>query len=298
MGSLENLMDTKQLLKTVKQNGIDILHSKNANVTAFDNLPQFVNNYLENGFKELLQFALQFDCLARLGKDRLFFEFCGDHFTPSSQKATKLLCGLIRKGKTVSVEFIIRESAVRNRYKNKYILVKPEEKFELFINTYYKSGQGISYQPKDWLSIRLNDANIELLLKMQSDYFSLFAVNQMGNIPRTLHNLNNQFINNVLESSKNRKLRLERLKNANVQPEKVIEKVEFFRRNPDIVAEALFRANGICQMCKKNAPFNRNSDGTPYLEVHHIIPLAEGGLDSLDNVIALCPNCHREKHYG
>ena len=36
----------------------------------------------------------------------------------------------------------------------------------------------------------------------------------------------------------------------------------------------------------------------PFLEVHHVKSLSDGGEDTLDNVIALCPNCHREKHYG
>lgn len=38
--------------------------------------------------------------------------------------------------------------------------------------------------------------------------------------------------------------------------------------------------------------------GKIYLETHHIIPLHENGEDSSGNVIALCPNHHREAHYG
>ena len=68
-------------------------------------------------------------------------------------------------------------------------------------------------------------------------------------------------------------------------------------RNPDVVVEALLRANGVCERCKKPAPFARRSDGTPYLEVHHRIPLAVGGEDTVENAIALCPNCHRAAHY-
>nr|WP_307993153.1 HNH endonuclease [uncultured Niameybacter sp.] len=34
------------------------------------------------------------------------------------------------------------------------------------------------------------------------------------------------------------------------------------------------------------------------MEEHHLIPLSEGGEDSLSNVFALCPNCHREMHFG
>lgn len=38
------------------------------------------------------------------------------------------------------------------------------------------------------------------------------------------------------------------------------------------------------------------SDGRPYLEAHHVIPLAEGGPDIIENMVALCPNCHRKMH--
>ncbi len=41
-----------------------------------------------------------------------------------------------------------------------------------------------------------------------------------------------------------------------------------------------------------------DSDKTPYLEVHHRIPLAKKGEDTVANAIALCPNCHRKSHYG
>ena len=47
----------------------------------------------------------------------------------------------------------------------------------------------------------------------------------------------------------------------------------------------------------KKAPFKRK-DGSDYLEVHHKIFLYNYGEGSVDNAEALCPNCHREKHYG
>lgn len=68
-----------------------------------------------------------------------------------------------------------------------------------------------------------------------------------------------------------------------------------YSRNPWISELAQRRANGICQLCDHEAPFNRR-DGTPYLETHHITWLANGGEDTLKNTVALCPNCHREMH--
>ena len=66
-------------------------------------------------------------------------------------------------------------------------------------------------------------------------------------------------------------------------------------RNPDVAEFAKRRANGICQLCKKDAPF-KDRDNIPYLEVHHIIWLSKGGKDSIQNAVAICPNCHRKLH--
>ncbi len=71
-----------------------------------------------------------------------------------------------------------------------------------------------------------------------------------------------------------------------------------FRRNADVVAEVMFRAKGRCEDCGREAPFKRKSDGSPYLEIHHMRTLAEGGEDTVQNTLALCPNCHRKRHYG
>jgi 5-methylcytosine-specific restriction endonuclease McrA len=69
-----------------------------------------------------------------------------------------------------------------------------------------------------------------------------------------------------------------------------------YPRNPKVRSFVLDRAKGQCEHC--GAWGFRKSDGTFYLEAHHIIHLAVQGPDSPDNVIALCPNHHRESHYG
>jgi 5-methylcytosine-specific restriction protein A len=71
-----------------------------------------------------------------------------------------------------------------------------------------------------------------------------------------------------------------------------------YRRNPDVIAEVLWRAAGDCEKCLSPAPFMRAANGSPFLEVHHKKMLAEGGEDSVENAIALCPNCHRRFHFG
>lgn len=92
-------------------------------------------------------------------------------------------------------------------------------------------------------------------------------------------------------------VRLERLAKAQKKPIKKISYVLTYNRNVDVVAEVIYRSNGVCGNCKSPAPFNR-VNGVPYLEVHHIKPLSKGGEDSVKNTIALCPNCHRNMHHG
>ena len=92
--------------------------------------------------------------------------------------------------------------------------------------------------------------------------------------------------------------RLKRIKNYPATPEKISITTVGFKRNQHIIAQRLFLAKGICEGCKNPAPFQKKNNGEPYLEVHHIILLSENGEDTVKNTIALCPNCHREKHFG
>lgn len=70
-----------------------------------------------------------------------------------------------------------------------------------------------------------------------------------------------------------------------------------YQRSRDVRNYVCARANGKCEGCSSPAPFVR-SDGTPYLEPHHLRRLSDGGPDHPAHVIALCPNCHRRVHAG
>ena len=92
--------------------------------------------------------------------------------------------------------------------------------------------------------------------------------------------------------------RAQRLAEAAEFPESIQVVSRAFRRNADVIAEVLIRANGGCEACHSSAPFLRATDSSPYLEVHHLKLLSAGGKDTVANAIALCPNCHRKFHFG
>ncbi|MDC0325675.1 HNH endonuclease [bacterium] len=66
-------------------------------------------------------------------------------------------------------------------------------------------------------------------------------------------------------------------------------------RNLYVSEHAKRWAQGVCQLCMKSAPFE-DKTGKPYLESHHIVWLSRGGSDTVDNTVAVCPNCHRKIH--
>lgn len=87
---------------------------------------------------------------------------------------------------------------------------------------------------------------------------------------------------------------LAKARKANKRPKATNTVGTTYERNKYIALYAKRRANGVCDLCKKAAPFI--SKGKPYLEAHHIKWLAHGGDDRIENSVALCPNCHRKMH--
>ena len=69
-----------------------------------------------------------------------------------------------------------------------------------------------------------------------------------------------------------------------------------YEKNVYVMELAKRRADGICQLCSQPAPF-LSKNGEPYLECHHIVRLAKGGEDTIENTVALCPNCNKKMHF-
>lgn len=93
-------------------------------------------------------------------------------------------------------------------------------------------------------------------------------------------------------SSKELARRLE-INQTNREPKTTEAKVYY--RDPYLKEMVKRIAKGNCQYCGKEAPF-KDKFGEPYLEEHHVKSLADGGKDTIENVVAICPNCHRKMH--
>ena len=80
-------------------------------------------------------------------------------------------------------------------------------------------------------------------------------------------------------------------------PERRTTTITTYERNQTVTELAKLMAKGKCRLCKKKGPFQDQVLNLPFLETHHVKWLSEGGRDSIDNIVALCPNCHRKMHH-
>lgn len=126
----------------------------------------------------------------------------------------------------------------------------------------------------------------------------VFPLVLASGVPPTIANENLRNAQSVKER-KARKLSDEELlklaKNRRKLPGSRQAVVNQYERDPWVSEYAKREADGVCQLCEQPAPF-ANAKGLPYLETHHIVWLSKGGQDSVENTVALCPNCHRKMH--
>ncbi|HHX19932.1 MAG TPA: HNH endonuclease [Clostridiaceae bacterium] len=56
------------------------------------------------------------------------------------------------------------------------------------------------------------------------------------------------------------------------------------------ICDRYIRAHTLCEECKRNGRLVLSE------EVHHIVPLLEGGTNKHNNMMALCKSCHSTIH--
>jgi hypothetical protein len=82
------------------------------------------------------------------------------------------------------------------------------------------------------------------------------------------------------------------------RPRSALTTATVFDRDARVAALAKMRAGFSCEVPGCTTPLFIKPDGNAYVEAHHIKMLAQGGEDVPENVACLCPNHHRELHYG
>jgi 5-methylcytosine-specific restriction protein A len=72
-------------------------------------------------------------------------------------------------------------------------------------------------------------------------------------------------------------------------------------RNPNIAKAAIELADNKCEIESDHLTFISEASSLPFMEAHHLVPMEFQGeftysLDVPENIVSLCPNCHRKIH--
>ena len=83
----------------------------------------------------------------------------------------------------------------------------------------------------------------------------------------------------------------------NNQAERRPRNIDSIVRNQKFVRDVKRLRNNTCQICRARLQIGPNSY---YSEIHHIQPLGNphNGPDRKENMICVCPNCHKKLDYG
>ncbi len=76
----------------------------------------------------------------------------------------------------------------------------------------------------------------------------------------------------------------------NDKSEKITINGKIYKRHNYLMVQIKKYRDYKCQFC---STIIRKANGGYYIEACHIKPKAEGGKDSLDNILILCPNCQQ-----
>jgi len=88
-----------------------------------------------------------------------------------------------------------------------------------------------------------------------------------------------------------------------VRPSTSVVKTGRYPRSAERSAAALLNARHLCEIDGSHETFISKKSGTQYVEAHHLIKMecqADFGysLDVEENIVSLCPNCHKRLHHG
>lgn len=113
-----------------------------------------------------------------------------------------------------------------------------------------------------------------------------------------------KFLDDLNDSPARKVLSAEELMfRANTKPGSLNANSKRWERDKEVSWTALSNADHQCELDRAHVTFLRAREKVNYMEPHHLIPMAlqdsfQVSLDCVQNILSLCPNCHRAIHYS
>lgn len=174
--------------------------------------------------------------------------------------------------------------------------IKSEDKFGINETRLFQITSGEISFPKDFIN------RIDKIVTDNPDSYFIFTVldnnltDENAELVLSKNESEQNEIEKYLKKHKTRKQLVEELiKTKPKEDETVtINKIQYKRDNYTIALIKQVRGHK-CQICSKEIV---TKEGTKYIEAAHIIAKSDKGKETPDNILLLCPNCHKEFDLG
>ncbi|QJB34619.1 DUF3578 domain-containing protein [Chitinophaga oryzae] len=146
--------------------------------------------------------------------------------------------------------------------------------------------------------------------EMPSDQMLLNDLHQMTNLYQTMkEEVGTDILHKVMPTEADFQLAIQTATPAQLsdgpisRSSKIPRAPTKWQRDPSISSEALRRAQYRCEVDSTHTTFISKKNKHQFVEAHHFLPMAMQdnfpySIDVPENIIALCPNCHRAFHHG
>lgn len=185
-----------------------------------------------------------------------------------------------------------------NLYIDKSRLLPIIKNINLFIideNTVSINNEFDDYFYKNFIEIiDIDELNSQLIKDIDYEYF----LTNPQNFNINLIDKPNEVLNYDIKVATNA---------YNVIPNIINTKLKKYHKNPIIGKIAIQQYNYLCIYNNEHTTFISQITNKPFMEAHHLIPISYQqemwerfhiNIDCIENIVSLCPNCHRAIHYG
>lgn len=172
------------------------------------------------------------------------------------------------------------------------------------VNLKAKGSLGKGYEAGNICSVYYESDNLPSEIELINDLRNLIGVYRelKGRVGAEIFEINSQLDEDLFQEETQRGKRKELQAGAIEKKErKNVGTSSSWSRNPDIAYTALSNADFQCENDVSHKTFISAKTGRQFMEAHHLIPMEfqdkfEVSIDVPENIISLCPNCHRSFH--
>ena len=234
--------------------------------------------------------------------DRVTVVFCTKN--PNKDVDTTVIVGWYKNAKVYRdrKEYLRRIFNIEAKFKD--VVLVPEHERNYIIPQAKSNQDDIGFgQANVWYA---NKEEHKSFVSDVLDYIDKYCEEKLERESKRINSREDDTLNEVINTQKfsnNKSFHYSNELVLRQEPRVNSQGVLVYKRDRQKANNAILHSNHRCEINHDHISFKRKSDGLPYMEAHHLIPMAqqdlfEYSLDVEENIVSLCSQCHNEIHYG